>query len=191
MHATGTPTAELREEHRLILKVVHVLEEIIGRGSTPDDLDFEGLSDCITFFRQFTDACHHGKEEDLLFPELEAQGMPAHGGPIAVMLEEHRIGRTLVKRMAESLDVVRGGQDPEEGSARLISAARDYVALIRGHISKEDGVLFDMADMMIIGPACVRLCEAYGATCLGRMDGHTREELEALAGRLVERYLTD
>ncbi len=190
MHGADTPTAELREEHQLILKVVDVLEEIIGRGSTPDDLDLEGVSDCITFFRQFTDACHHGKEEGLLFPELQAHGMPAHGGPIAVMLEEHRIGRALVARMAESADSVRGGQDRGEGSARLIGAARDYVELIRGHISKEDGVLFDMADLMIVGPACAQLCEAYGTTCLGHLDGYTREELEALAGGLVEKYLT-
>lgn len=190
MHGTSTPTADLREEHQLILKVVAVLEEIIGRGSTATDLDLEGASDCITFFRQFTDACHHGKEEDLLFPELEAHGMPTHGGPIAVMLEEHRIGRTLVGRMAESVDVLRAARDGDEEVTRLTRTARDYVELIRGHITKEDGVLFDMADMMIVGPACARLCETYGSKCLGHLDGHTREELEALADRLAEKYLT-
>jgi hemerythrin-like domain-containing protein len=188
MQGTDTPTAELREEHRLILKVVDVLEEIMSRGSTSDELDLEGVSDCITFFRQFTDACHHGKEEGLLFPELEAHGMPVQGGPIAVMLEEHRIGRSLVARMAESVEAALA--DAEEARVRLLGAARDYVELIRGHILKEDGILFDMADLMIVGPACAQLCEAYGTTCLGHLDGHTREELEALAGRLVERYLS-
>lgn len=188
MHGADTATAELREEHQLILKVVDVLEEIMNRGSTAAELDLAGVSACITFFRQFTDACHHGKEEGLLFPELEAQGMPVHGGPIAVMLEEHRIGRSLVGRMAESADALRDGR--EEGFEQLGRAARDYVELLRGHILKENEVLFDMADMMIVGPACTQLCEAYGTTCLGHLDGHTREELEALAGALVERYLT-
>lgn len=191
MHGSDTPTAELREEHRLILKVVDVLEELVDRGAMSDDLDAEGVKQCITFFRQFTDACHHGKEEGLLFPELQAHGMPAHGGPIAVMLEEHRIGRGLVGRMAESLDAVGNGESRGEQTARLIGAARDYIDLIRGHISKEDGVLFDMADLMIVGPACARLCEAYGTTCLGHLDGHTREELEVLAGTLVEKYLAE
>ena len=187
MHGANTATVELREEHQLILKVVGVLEEIMNRGSTAAELDLAGVSDCITFFRQFTDACHHGKEEGLLFPELEAQGMPVHGGPIAVMLEEHRIGRALVGRMAESAEAL--GDEREDGFERLQRAARDYVELLRGHILKEDGVLFEMADRMIVGPACAQLCEAYETTCLGHLDGHTREELEAMAGALVERYL--
>jgi len=187
MSAQNTPTAELREEHQLILRVVDVLEEIIRRGSTGGEVDAEGVSSCITFFRQFTDACHHGKEEGLLFPELEAHGMPVEGGPIAVMLEEHRIGRELVGRMADAVEAVTAGD--EDATARLWRAARNYVDMIRGHILKEDGVLFDMADMMIVGPACRQLCEAYGTTCLGHLDGHTREELEIMAGGLVEKYL--
>jgi hemerythrin-like domain-containing protein len=187
MNAQSTATAELRDEHQLILKVVDVLEEIANRGSTGGEADVEGVSECITFFRQFTDACHHGKEEGLLFPELQAQGMPVEGGPIAVMLEEHRIGRALVGRMAEAVEATIAGD--EDATARLWRAARDYVDMLRGHILKEDGVLFEMADMMIVGPACRQLCEAYGTTCLGHMDGHTREDLEALAARLVEKYL--
>lgn len=132
-----------------------------------------------------------GRKRVFCFRSSRRTGCRPTGGPIAVMLEEHRIGRALVTRMAESVEVIRSGEDVAEGTARLVSASRDYVQMIRGHISKEDGVLFDMADLMIVGPACARLCEAYGTTCLGHLDGHTREELEALAGRLVEEYLAD
>ena len=36
----------------------------------------------IDFTQNFTDICHHGKEEEALFPALEKAGMPSHMGPI-------------------------------------------------------------------------------------------------------------
>ena len=69
-----------------------------------DPLDYDLVAQCIIFFRLFADACHHGKEEDLLFTELEAQGMPRDAGPIAVMLDEHAQGRALVRTMAAALE---------------------------------------------------------------------------------------
>lgn len=146
-------------------------------------LDLDTVDDCVSFFRLFVDACHHGKEEDLLFGELVDAGMPRDGGPIAVMLEEHRIGRRLVGRMGESLAQLR--QDPDGSPDTLRSAALDYVSLIRNHIAKEDGVLFNHADFFLDEPSCARLCAGYEASCAMRFDGCTKAQLEALAERIV------
>ena len=51
----------------------------------------------------FADKCHHGKEEDVLFPELEKAGIARQGGPIGVMLHEHVSGREFIRRMSEAL----------------------------------------------------------------------------------------
>jgi hemerythrin-like domain-containing protein len=77
-----------------------------------------------------------------------------------------------------------------EADARqvLVNAARGYIRLIRGHINKEDNVLFNMADQVVVGSACRKLCDAYGVVCQRRFEGKTKEELEALAEGLVERY---
>lgn len=152
-------------------------------GSGP--LDLEAMADCVTFIRQFADACHHGKEEDLLFPELEAAGMPRDRGPIAVMLHEHQQGRALATHMADSLDGARRGD--ERARAILENAARGYIELIRGHIMKEDQVLFEMADQAVRGPACERLCGAYGEVCARSFDGRTKEELRELAVSIERR----
>jgi hemerythrin-like domain-containing protein len=37
----------------------------------------------MEFLSVFADTCHHGKEEDFLFPGLEAAGIPNEGGPSA------------------------------------------------------------------------------------------------------------
>ncbi|MFQ5690894.1 MAG: hemerythrin domain-containing protein [Gemmatimonadota bacterium] len=186
MESLDTPTALLRSEHRLILRTVGVLERVVAEwdGGEPPDLD--AISDCAAFFRLFADACHHGKEEDLLFPELEARGIPREGGPIAAMLEEHRRGRAFVARMSAALEGARAGDG--ESLRELRDAAYGYIDLIRSHILKEDGVLFNMADGLLRGPACRELCAAYGVVCAGHFEGKTKQQLESLAADLARRY---
>ena len=83
---TSSPTAVLRDEHQLILKVARRLDGMLIEDNDGDGLDYDTVSRCITFFRLFADACHHSKEEDLLFPQLAVEGMPTESGPMAVML---------------------------------------------------------------------------------------------------------
>lgn len=180
-----TATSRLRDEHRVILRVADVLQALLATEQETGSWDFDAAADCIAFFRRFADLCHHGKEEDLLFPELQARGMPRDAGPIAVMLYEHQQGRAHVGHMREALDGARAGD--EEKAAVLRNAASGYLQLIRGHILKEDNVLFEMADQLVQGPTCRSLCDAYGAVCARRFEGQTKQELEALAADLERR----
>jgi hemerythrin-like domain-containing protein len=184
--APETATSRLREEHKHILDVANALAVLV-RAAEEGRWDFDGFDDCVTFIRLFADACHHGKEEDLLFPELEAAGMPRDHGPIAVMLQEHQQGRAYARHMAGALDAARAG-DPD-AQATLRNAATGYVNLIRAHIQKEDNVLFQMADQAVRGPACRSLCTAYGAVCARHFEGHTKEALQELGTRIRERAL--
>jgi hemerythrin-like domain-containing protein len=181
---TETATARLREEHRHILAVAEAMASLVAAAEA-GRWDVDAFADCVTFIRLFADACHHGKEEDLLFPELEKGGLPHDQGPIAVMLHEHEQGRAYARHMANSLDGARAGE--ENARATLRNAAAGYVHLIRGHILKEDNVLFAMADQMVQGAACRSLCGAYGAVCARRFEGHSKSELEALAARITSR----
>jgi hemerythrin-like domain-containing protein len=180
-----TATRGLREEHQWILKVTGALEDIFDR--EPDNnLDYDAIEDCVSFIRLFADACHHGQEEDLLFPELEARGMPRDSGPVAVMLREHQIGRGLVGHMKKALPEARGG-DPDARNI-LVNSGRGYIQLIRAHIQKEDNVLFNFADQLVTGRACENLCKEFGVVCRRVFEGKTKEELEALAEALLEKY---
>ena len=180
-----TASDVLRSEHRLILQVTETLEAVLDDWAAGDPPEPDRLADCVTFFRLFADACHHAKEEDLLFPEMESAGLPHDTGPIAVMLEEHRHGRLLVKGMGEALPGVTTGL--EEAKAAFDRNARGYIGLIRGHIAKEDNVLFMMADHLVQGAACRELCEAYEHADGCAFEDRTKAELEALAGRLARR----
>jgi len=181
-----TPTAVLRTEHQLILRVVEAFEDDVNAIAVGDGMDrqFDAVSDCIAFFRLFIDACHHGKEEDLLFPELEANGMSSQGGPIAVMLMEHEQGRRIVRAMAGLLVEARGGD--ADAVRKLVRHGRQYIDFIRAHIDKEDGVLFHIADGLVPDSRCTRLCEAYHDADECAFESRSKNQLEALAARIIE-----
>ena len=181
---TTTATSVLREEHRLILQVVSRLDAMLDAQRAGDPLDYDTVGECITFFRLFADACHHGKEEDLLFPELEAEGMPRDTGPIAMLLDEHVQFRSLVRTMAGTLPDARDGD--ARAAEELWDAAAEYVDRIQAHIGREDDGLFELADGMIVGPKCVDLCARYDAVCARRFEGRTLDDLERLAETILE-----
>lgn len=181
----ATATAVLRDEHRLILRVVDAFERMLN-ASDAAELPLDDIGECIVFFRLFTDACHHGKEEDLLFAALEDQDVPGVEGPIAVMRDEHVHGRILVRRLAGALDLMRAGRDA--GAGDLCVAGTAYIDFIRAHISKEDDGLFELADQVVHGAACASLCDAYDTVCARRFEGRSLAKLEELAAGLIDRY---
>lgn len=179
-----TPTALLRREHELILEVAGALSGMLGDPENAP-LDYDAVSRCITFFRLYADACHHGKEENILFPALVAHGLPEEAGPVAVMLQEHEEGRAMVRAMAASLAGARAGESTAD--ANLRKAAADFVELITAHIGKENNILFDMADQLIAGPACDDLCAAYDELSDERFEGHSKQDLVSLARVVADR----
>jgi len=134
----------LKDEHRVIERVLDAMERQLPR---PIDADF--FRQAIDFLRNFADGCHHAKEENELFPVLESAGIPREHGPIGCMLDEHEIGRALIRAMSDNVDAAA------KGSARAASMVRragtEYIQLLRRHIQKEDNVLFVMADR-VLGP---------------------------------------
>ena len=128
----GKRETVLRKEHKGILKMLDVTDEVARRLEAGQSVAPEKLADLLEFFRLFADQCHHGKEEDLLFPRLEQRGMPRAGGPIGVMLAEHDQGRSLIKQMAEASEAYGAGA-PGVGAAVGRGGARLLCLVARPH----------------------------------------------------------
>ncbi len=155
----------LMHEHRVIergLEVLAAIADRLERGETPPT---EKVTALLDFFRFFADGCHHGKEEGMLFPELEARGVPKEGGPIGVMLHEHDEGRALQQQMRQALTDLADATNRQQ----FVTAARNYIALLRQHIWKEDNVLFKMAEQVLTDADDAQLAE--------RFERHEREHI--------------
>lgn len=176
------PTAVLRDEHQVILRVIEVLKQLRERSLNGGRFEVDSFKRCVEFFQLFADACHHAKEEDLLFPAIEACGIPREGGPIGVMLEEHQMARGFTKEMAAALEANDDGQP--EAQSKFHDAAGKYIELLTNHIFKEDNILFNMTDQVLSGAdqetLCSKFCEA-GCRSFG---GKKSEELRKMADEL-------
>ena len=136
-------TESLRRDHALIEKVLKAMWATIPMLQNGKTIPEPIISQVIDFTKNFTDVCHHGKEENSLFPELEKKGMPKDSGPIAVMLMEHALTRKIAARMEES-----SGTYVKTGDARqLIVDMQEYINHVVQHIWKENYGLFEMGEM--------------------------------------------
>ena len=100
------------------------------------------LQQVIDFSMNFTDVCHHSKEEGSLFPSLERAGMPKNMGPIAMMLMDHERSREIAKRMdTASKKYLESGNSDD-----LINTMDEYTQHITEHLWKENNRLFLMAE---------------------------------------------
>ncbi len=180
------PSSVLKREHRVIERVLRVLETLVARSEQGEGFEVESLNQCVEFFRLFADACHHAKEEDLLFPVLEERGIPRDGGPIGVMLYEHSQARMMTQQMGAALRAFEGGDGGAE--ARFRDTARQYLTLLTNHIYKEDNVLFNMGDHMMTEADQTLLCGRFGEVGCRAFEGKQREELAAIADELEARW---
>jgi hemerythrin-like domain-containing protein len=140
-------TDQLMEEHRVIERVLIALEFAVNRLQRGSEIRSGFFTDAVEFIQKYADGVHHMKEEGVLFEVLVSNGMPRDEGPIAVMLAEHVQGRKFTRGIQESADRWAAG-DPS-ALDELINHAMSYVTLLRGHIAKEDNILFPMANQII------------------------------------------
>ncbi len=177
-------TAILRHEHDIILLVLRGVER--GAASLDDTLkaDPDWLDTLVDFFRNFTDRCHHAKEERYLFVSMEERGVPREGGPIGVMLREHEQGRTFVRAIAEAAPTAKSGDAAGRDAAKSNLLA--YAELLRAHIAKENDVLFPMADQVLTAEDQTRLEEAFERVEAEEMGEGTHERYHELAHELAE-----
>jgi hemerythrin-like domain-containing protein len=183
------PIEDLKMEHEAVKITLRVLDSICketektGEIANPDHLE-----QLIEFFVTFVDRCHHGKEEELLFPALEEVGVSRQGGPIGVMLKEHQQGRDAVAKMKAALVRYQGGDRGVAGD--FVQHARAYIALLDQHIEKENNVLFVLADSNLSKEKQMELWEGFETIETQKIGPGKHEAFHQMIESLEKIYLT-
>lgn len=139
---SSDPLQELAGDHARILEKARALEASLSNAS------FEWLEEVWRAFESEAEN-HHRKEELLLFPPLSrffqrriealGGGIRPHGGPVTVMLAEHKSMRYIMTDCAQAL----AERDREKLSARM----KHLMELLRSHIFKEENMLYSVAKL--------------------------------------------
>lgn len=180
------PIAELKEEHRgveTMLRIIEVVSKRYADGHEVDTRDFDAI---LEFLTVFVDRCHHGKEEDFLFPALEAAGVTRDQGPIGVLLQEHEQGRQLVTELKQAAKNFISRDDSAAKS--LEQAGQEYVALLTQHIKKEENVLFPLAEKRLKPEKQNELSNAFEQLEKERIGPGKHEAYHDLLHRLKQTY---
>lgn len=181
------PTEQLRNDHEAITLALSILEQLAGRLSRGQEVDAAHFEQVLEFVQVFADKCHHGKEEQFLFPALEAAGIPRQGGPVGVMLSEHDHGRALIQQLAGSWRKYKSGD--RAVAAELAGSARSYIALLNSHIFKENNVLFPMAEARLSDDTQRQLLEQFDRLEIERIGAGRHEQFQRSLDLLKRTYL--
>lgn len=144
------PVGPLMVEHRLIEKLMPQIREALESARRTGAIDPEFVEFAFDFVRTYADRCHHGKEEDILFRELDRKPLePGLRKTMDELVEEHRTGRRVVGELRRAVEAYKRGEEGAgegaagEGALAGVIEKLEFLAeFYPAHILKEDEGFF-------------------------------------------------
>jgi len=135
------PVAPLMIEHRLIERMIKAISNELTHIETTGEINPGFVDMAVDFIRTYTDHCHHGKEEEILFRDLQDKPLSEDlRVTLNELIEEHRKGRQMVAELvAAKEEYIRGRR---ESVSRIVACMRYLVDFYPVHIEKEDQHFF-------------------------------------------------
>ena len=128
-------------EHRLIERMISVLEDVLDQIESTERVDPVVVDTAVDFIRTYADRTHHGKEEDILFRDLQQRALSsADRRVMQELIEEHVFGRQTTQALVEANTRYRNGD--QSALTGIADKLRTIVDFYPRHIEKEDKVFF-------------------------------------------------
>ncbi len=133
------PVGPLMKEHRLIEQMIGLMSARVKAAELSGHIDPLFVDAAVDFIRIYADRLHHGKEEAILFRDLDAKPLTAeHRQTMEQLTEEHVYGRDLVQALVEArVAYAQGGP-----LADVLDNLRLLVEFYPRHIAVEDKQFF-------------------------------------------------
>jgi hemerythrin-like domain-containing protein len=135
------PIGPLMIEHRLIERAIRQMGSELERAQARKAFDVRFIDSWVDFIRTYADQVHHGKEERILFHDLEGRPLsPELKQMMAGLIEDHVKARRMVSELVAARDLYAGGEEAAFG--RLMALGAELVDFYPAHIRKEDREFF-------------------------------------------------
>ena len=131
----------LMAEHRLIERMLGLIKDALAEIRFSGKVNPLFVDTTVDFIRMYADRTHHGKEEDILFRELDKRVLLADDRRIMnELIEEHVLGRQTTQALVDANTRYRNGD--ETALADIVDRLQTLVEFYPKHIEKEDKVFF-------------------------------------------------
>jgi hemerythrin-like domain-containing protein len=138
------PIGPLMIEHRLIERMISVMGKEIKLIQKNGDVDPKFIDTAANFIRTYADQCHHGKEEKILFRDLQKKKLKLDDKQImGELIQEHILGRNLTGQLVEAKNKYITGD--RTALVTIIGLMQQLVDFYPKHIEKEDKIFFKSA----------------------------------------------
>jgi len=128
-------------EHRLIERMLTIIQDTLLLSEKTKIIDPLFVDKTVDFIRTYADYTHHGKEEDILFRDLNKKDISEPDRRVMnELIEEHVFGRKTTKALVEANARYRNGDSSALGD--IASCLRTLVGFYPKHIEKEDKIFF-------------------------------------------------
>ena len=132
---------ELTKDHANISRIINLLEVQLAAFHADRHPDYSLMSDAMHYMIHYQDLFHHPKE-DIVLEKLTTRDAAAR--PVINELSHQHV--ELAQRGKHFLELLLSVESEEMITrAALESAGRQYIALLRAHIQKEESELFPRA----------------------------------------------
>lgn len=139
--------AVIQDEHVAIRHLVHAIDGIAGALKEGRKVECADARDALDAVAQLSDACHHAKEEDALFPAIMDSRQAAFAKGLVPALErEHQLGKKFVTEMRAHVDGACNGD--MRAMTMFAHAAHQYAQLYLGHLRREEHDLLPLAEAL-------------------------------------------
>lgn len=135
------PIGLLMKEHRLIERMIKQMENEALRISRDELPKAEFINTAVDFIQIYADKCHHGKEEDILFRDLDKKDISSeHRSLMEQLIQEHVWGRETVAKLIEAKDMYINGEMNAKDD--ILAEMNKLIDFYPKHIDKEDNHFF-------------------------------------------------
>ena len=135
------PIGPLMIEHRLIERMIKLMDKALERAEKKKEVNTRFIETATDFIRAYADRCHHGKEEDILFRELQTRNLSEeHRNIMDELIQEHQWGRKTTGRLVQANQQYSGGD--KEALSTIVECMRALTEFYPKHIEKEDKQFF-------------------------------------------------
>ena len=180
---TVSPVEELREEHTLARRMLGVLECIQSGVRCGLPFPAEDVAEVLTFFREFVETVHHGKENGAIYPLALTHGDDDAAQVVGELIADHDDTRDLLRSLMLFWEPGPLLDDERDGFCEL---AATYASRLRRHMQLEEDVLFPQAQVMTEAEEARAVRVFRRAAATRRDAGWWRERITALEARWTD-----
>ncbi|MFP4114438.1 MAG: hemerythrin domain-containing protein [Spirochaetota bacterium] len=128
-------------EHRLIERVIGAIRNEKKRLEDGGEFHPAAIDQFVDFMRTYADDCHHGKEEDILFNDMEGKKLADEDEQLRRdLISEHEFARKTTAELVEARNRLAAG-DRDQLSV-VLDKFQALLDLYPQHIEKEDRRFF-------------------------------------------------